>query len=70
MVILDVDDFEAEKKRVEDESISIVWNADRKKKIYMLGNSSSSQRDWWCYLSLDKMIPEDAYGQEQIGGRY
>ena len=30
MVILDVDDFEAEKKRVEDENISIVWNADRK----------------------------------------
>ena len=36
MVILDVDDFEAEKKRVEDENISIVWNADEKKKIYML----------------------------------
>ena len=62
MVILDVDDFEAEKKRVEDEDISIVWNADRKEEdIHARAIHLHPKETGGAILSLDKMIPEDAW---------
>ena len=62
MVILDVDDFEAEKKRVENENISIVWNADRKEEdIHARAIHLHPKETGGAILSLDKMIPEDAW---------
>ena len=62
MIIVDVENFEEENKRVINSKIKIVWNGDRKEEdIHARTIHLHPKQVGGAILSLDKMIPEDEW---------
>ena len=62
MVIVDVENFEEEQKRIESSGVKVVWNGDRKEEnIHARTIHLHPKQVGGAILSLDKMIPESAW---------
>ena len=62
MIIVDVENFEQENKRVESSEIKIIWNGDRQEKgIHARTIHLHPKQVGGAILSLDKMIPENEW---------
>ena len=62
MIIVDVENFEQENKRVESSEIKIIWNGDRQEEgIHARTIHLHPKQVGGAILSLDKMIPENEW---------